>query len=275
MQEASATRRDTAERPGRSVPSGCPWAGRLLWRRSSPCSRHGIVAPSRIHPGPGSNAPRALPGPDPTMRGAARRAMRCHRGRAATKQMAPNPLRPGAYPRMERGRDGGWPGCMARKRARSDVGHRMSELTRPGARPAPSLRARAAGLAGRRWPPLKRHHPVVSRPPRGSGPQGSLARRLRLGMHREAGRGGDAGPSPTSPNKAVRPRRCGPLSTSWGCLWAGHLPCRPSATCPPARLPRASSNLLRPRGQRAESPWGPEPQPCSPGTTRRPCSARG
>ncbi len=33
------------------------------------------------------------------MRGAARRAMRCHRGRAATKQMAPNPLRPNGLPR--------------------------------------------------------------------------------------------------------------------------------------------------------------------------------
>ncbi len=44
---------------------GCPWAGRLLWRRSSPCSRHDIVAPSRIHPGPGSNAPRAPDGPQP------------------------------------------------------------------------------------------------------------------------------------------------------------------------------------------------------------------
>ncbi len=65
--------------------------------------------------------------------------MRCHRGRAATKQMAPNPLRPRVYPRMERGRDGGWPGCMARKRARADVvpsDERVDKARRP-ASPVP------------------------------------------------------------------------------------------------------------------------------------------
>ncbi len=37
---------------------------------------------------------------------------------------------------------------------------------------------------------------------------------------------------------------------------------------PPAWDRRAASNPPRPRGQRAESPWGPEPRPCSPGATR-------
>jgi len=94
MQEASATRRNTAARPGRGVPPGCFWAGRLLCRRSSPCSRHGIVAPSRIHPGPGGNAQRALPGPDPAMLGAATTTGWLPFLGAATTQMAPNPLRP-------------------------------------------------------------------------------------------------------------------------------------------------------------------------------------
>jgi hypothetical protein len=57
------------------------------------------------------------------------------------------------------------------------------------------------------------------------------------------------GASATSGDKAVRPGRDVPS----GCPWAGHLPCRPSAACPPARMPRVSSNLLRPRVQRAES----------------------
>jgi hypothetical protein len=43
--------------------------------------------------------------------------------------------------------------------------HRMSELTNPGARPAPSLRARAAGFPGPCWPPLTGHHPACGRPP--------------------------------------------------------------------------------------------------------------
>ena len=36
----------------------------------------------------------------------------------------------------------------------------------------------------------------------------------------------------------------------------------------PAWDRRAASNPPRPRGQRAESPWVPEPQPCSPGAAR-------
>ncbi len=43
--------------------------------------------------------------------------------------------------------------------------HRTSEMTTPGARLAPSLRARAAGIAWLCWPPSKGHHPVVGRPP--------------------------------------------------------------------------------------------------------------
>ncbi len=163
MQEASATRRDTAARPGRGVPPGCPWAGRLLWRRSSPCSRHGIVAPSRSRPGPGSNAPRALPGSDPTMRGAARRAMRCHRERAATKQMAPNPLRPNGLPRHG-------PACCvvaprrcakastASRRLASWVATRQGSLAR---RQRPGMRGKE-----RRGGRCKRHQRRDATPPR-------------------------------------------------------------------------------------------------------------
>ena len=91
---ALPTSRNTATRPGRGVPPGCHWAGRLLCRCFSPCSRHGIVAPPRIHPGPVSNAPRALPGSDPRMRGAATTTGWAPFLGAGTKQVAPNPLRP-------------------------------------------------------------------------------------------------------------------------------------------------------------------------------------
>ncbi len=86
--------------------------------------------------------------------------------------------------------------------------------------------------------------------PRGPASRGSLARRSRPGMGREARRGRKGGPLSTSRNKADRPGRGVPP----GCRRAGHLLCRPSSACRFARLPRAFANLLRPGGQRAESP---------------------
>ncbi len=65
MPEASATRRNTAGRPGRGVPPGCPGAGRLRRWPSSECCLHAVVGPPGIRTGPGGNAPGALGGPSP------------------------------------------------------------------------------------------------------------------------------------------------------------------------------------------------------------------
>jgi hypothetical protein len=48
--------------------------------------------------------------------------------------------------------------------------HRTSELTKPGAQPAPSLRARAAGFAQQCWPPLKGGPPFLRSAAWGFGP---------------------------------------------------------------------------------------------------------
>ena len=69
-------------------------------------------------------------------------------------------------------------------------------------------------------------------------------------MRCETRRGRQGGALATSRNTATRPGRGGPS----GCLWTGHLLCRPSSACRHARLTRAFVNLLRPSVQRAESP---------------------
>jgi len=101
--------------------------------------------------------------------------------------------------------------------------------------------------------------------PWGPASRGSLARRSRPGMGREARRGRKGGPLSTSRNEAGRPGRGVPP----GCRRAGHLLCRPSSACRPARLPRAFANLLRPGGQRAESPRKAGPPARKPRRPRR------
>ena len=68
-------------------------AGHLRRWPSSPCSPARLVGPPGICTGHGSNAPRAFPEPNPRMRDAVRRAMRGHRRRAGTKQVAEGPSR--------------------------------------------------------------------------------------------------------------------------------------------------------------------------------------
>ena len=144
--------------------------------------------------------------------------------------------------------------------------YRMREPTKPGARPAPSLRARAAGRAWLCWPPLKGHHPSCGRPSGGSDPQGSLARRQRPGMRCKARRGGQGGALPTRRNTAARPWRGGPS----GCRWAGHLHCRRSSACCLHACLAPSQICFGLAGNAPRALGSPNPNPARPAPRARP-----
>ena len=159
MQGASATSRNAAGRPGRGVPLGCPGAGRLRRWPSSECCRHAVGGPPGIRSGAGGNAPGAFRGAGPrdARRGEEGDAV-SHRQRAATTQMAPNPLRPW-------GRSADGTGSRRRPAAMKGPGHRGNS----GAPPAPWDGAQ--GAARKAW----RHHsdePERSEPPRARRPSG-------------------------------------------------------------------------------------------------------
>ena len=117
----------------------------------------------------------------------------------------------------------------------------------PAQRSAGQSPPRRAGFVSR---------PAASASLGGLAPRGSLARRLRPGMGREARRRRQGGALSRSRNKADRPGRGVPL----GCRPAGHLLCRRSSACLHARPPRAFANLHPQGGQRAKSPRGARPQ---------------
>jgi hypothetical protein len=219
MLGASATSCNTAVRPGRGVPPGCPWAGHLPCRPSAAC--------------PSARPPRAFS----------------------------NLLRP----RVQRAES--LPAARASDAKASEGrcwNHRMCELTKSGARPAPSLRARAAGVAWRCWPSLK------------GGPAFLRSAAWGFGLPRISG----APPAPGNAPRGAARRRCSDISDepqqsgAPQALRPAGLPLGRAYSMlalrpmPPAWVCRAASNPPRPRGQRAERPWVPEPQPCSPGAAR-------
>ena len=133
MWDASATRRDTGARPGRGVPLGCPRAGPLRCRPSSACrpARLPRAFANPLRPG-GQRAgspPRARP--RDARHGEEGDAVP-HRRRAATTQMAPNPLRPNGLPRH-----GPVCGVVAPRRCAEDIANVAP----------PCIRSRGAGNA--------------------------------------------------------------------------------------------------------------------------------
>ena len=201
---ASATSRNTAARPRRCVPPGCPRAGRLLCWPFAACSRHALsgrlesipaLGATRREP-PGGPAPECAKGKRPgadsywDVRGAPRAAQ-------ADKAVGPTPpahaMRGGAEPRTSGRPTGpkGLAGCRrppmdrvacaaaayARRRDAVDVSaHRLGAPTR-------QTRPRRGNPSGARdWGPpalfrLLDRGPTLSSSPRlAYGPQASCAR---------------------------------------------------------------------------------------------------
>ena len=196
-----------------------------------------------------------LPGPEQVREGPRQACWRA-RGRGPTRKMpGPGSNAPRAFP---------WPEPLARTRAKADAvpsDERDDKARRP-ASPVPSGAGgglRMAVLASfERAPPFLRSAAEGFGPPRISGAPPAPGDAPRGGARSRCGGISDE-PQQSGAPQALRPEGL-PLGRASSVL--ALLP------MPPVWDRRAASNPPRPRGQRAESPWGPEPQPCSPGAAR-------